>query len=107
MPRKKEDVREMRLKTLTLILQGKDIDTIAMEFGVTTKAIKLRLTGIYKYYKVKNRIELMALYINIPLEIRKSMRKNNAPVMRQSTYKTKEQFGALPIGNENDIQQPK
>jgi hypothetical protein len=78
-----------------------------MEFGVTNKAIKLRLTGIYKYYKVKNRIELMALYINIPLEIRKYMQKRNVPVMRRSTYRTKEQFGTLPVGNENDIQQPK
>jgi DNA-binding NarL/FixJ family response regulator len=89
MPKRKEDVREQRLKTLNLILQGKDIDTIAMEFGVTAKAIKLRLTGIYRYYKVKNRIELMALYINVPLEIRKAMRKKNAPVMRRSKYKTK------------------
>ena len=98
--------KELRLQTLNAILLGKEIHEIAMEFKVTTKTIKYRLTLLYKYYQVKNRIQLMSLYINIPLEIRKSLIKEEKAIVRKRAYVTKEQFGPLPIGNENDIQLP-
>jgi DNA-binding CsgD family transcriptional regulator len=98
--------RELRLKTLNMILQGKEVHEMAMEFKISAKTIKYRLTLIYGYYRVKNRVQLMALYVNIPIEVRKYLTEEKVPIIRKTTYKTKEQFGPLPIGNENDIQLP-
>lgn len=90
-----------------MVLEGKDVHQIAVEFRVTVKAIKLRLTRMYKFYKVKNRIELMALYINIPLEIRKMMTQNETPIVRRKEYKVSEQFGPLPIGQNISLEDKK
>jgi hypothetical protein len=95
--------RELRLKTLFYILKGKDLHETAMELNIKVKCLKYRLTLLYKFYGVKNRIELMALYINIPLEIRKMLLKDKNPIVRSISYKTKEQFkknneNILPIG---------
>lgn len=58
--------KETRLKTLAMILEGKDYHHMAMELGISVKGVKFRLTHLYKYYGVKNRIELMAMYIKPP-----------------------------------------
>lgn len=60
-----------------------------MELNIKVKCLKHRLTLLYKFYGVKNRIELMALYVNIPLEIRKSLM---VPIVRKKKYVTREQF---------------
>lgn len=85
--------KELRLQTLYALLSGKDLHTVAMTLGIKVKTLKARLSLIYKFYKVTNRLELMALYVNIPLEIRKVMRTKDTPIMRRKSYRTCEQYG--------------
>lgn len=83
---------ETRLKTMYFLLQGLDAHELAVNLGIGLKALKHRLTLIYKFYGVKNRIQLMSLYVNIPTQVRKSViNEENKAVMRKK-YKTKEQF---------------
>lgn len=59
---------DLRLKTLVSILSGKSQEDIAKEFGISIKGVKYRMTGMYHYYNVKNRYELMAKFVQIPSE---------------------------------------
>lgn len=81
-----------RLKTLYFLLKGASLHGLAMELGIKVPALKHRLTLIYKFYGVKNRIELMSLYINIPTKIRKSVINEENQTFKRKKYKTKEQF---------------
>jgi hypothetical protein len=92
--------KELRLQTLHALLSGKDLHVVAMVLGIKVKTLKARLSLIYKFYKVKTRLELMALYVNIPLEIRKVMRQNNTPIVRKKSYRTREQYGQETKDNE-------
>lgn len=59
----------LRLQTLRCILEARSTEYMAEKFGVTEKAIKFRLTNLYKYYGVKSKYELMAMFINLPDEV--------------------------------------
>jgi hypothetical protein len=83
---------ETRLKTLYFLLQGLDAHELAVNLEIGFKALKHRLTLIYKFYGVKNRIQLMSLYINIPTRVRKSFINDENKVVTRKKYKTKEQF---------------
>jgi hypothetical protein len=60
---------KLRIKTLKPILEGKSLDEVATLLDTTVSTVKYRLTQMYVYYGVKNRYELMALYIKLPSEI--------------------------------------
>ncbi len=96
--------KELRLKTIVPILEGKEIDEIAKELGVSVKGLKYRLTLIYKYYNVKNRIQLMALYTNIPTPFRrfvKGVKRKTYKVSKVTSADAQERFaddGLLPTG---------
>lgn len=59
----------LRLETLRCILEARSMEYMAEKFQVTEKAIKFRLTNLYKYYNVKSKYELMALFVQLPEEL--------------------------------------
>lgn len=63
--------KELRLKTLKPLLEGKSSKAICNELNLNIKTLKYRLTLLYKYYGVSNRYELMAQYIKFPSELYK------------------------------------
>lgn len=85
--------KELRLKTLAALLTGSELQTVAFNLNIKIKTLKARMTLLYKFYKVKSRLELMSLYINVPLEVRKAMREQNQPITRRKKYRTTEQYG--------------
>lgn len=58
--------KKLRIETIIPILKGLELKDVSNELNIPIKTLKYRLTQIYKYYGVKNRLELMALYIKIP-----------------------------------------
>lgn len=63
--------RELRLKTLKPVLEGKSLKEISEELNINIPTLKYRLTQLYKYYNVSNRYTLMAQYIKFPSELYK------------------------------------
>lgn len=58
--------KELRLKMLVASLEGLSAKEMSAKFGVSVAAIKARLTLLYKYYNVKNQVQLMSLYVKPP-----------------------------------------
>jgi hypothetical protein len=57
-----------RIETLVYVLKGKTLGEIAQCLFLTPKGVKYRLTQVYKFYKVKNRVELMSMFVQYPNE---------------------------------------
>lgn len=97
--------KELRIKTLIPILEGKELDHIAVDLCITVKSLKYRLTQIYKYYGVKNRTQLMALYIKVPTPFYKFAQNKLEPkkvVTSKVTHRNAQERFLLPIGIENN-----
>lgn len=61
--------KELRLKMLVASLEGLSSKEMSAKFSVSVAAIKARLTLLYKYYNVKNQVQLMSLYVKPPSAI--------------------------------------
>lgn len=57
-----------RIETLVCVLKGYEMDEIAEKLFLTTKGVKYRLTQVYKFYKVKNRFQLMSMFVTYPVD---------------------------------------
>lgn len=73
MAKRRRDIEiseKLRMQTLIPILEGKELEEIAPTLFIATKSLKYRLTQMYRFYGVKNRIQLMALFVKVPDEFR-------------------------------------
>lgn len=93
-----------RIETLVCILKGKTLEEIAQSLFMTPKGVKYRLTQVYKFYKVKNRVELMSMFIKYPNEwdeVRSNIRvkkvRKRKTIPKEVVFEQKNDF-LLPIG---------
>ena len=93
--------KELRLQTLVASLEGLSAKQISKKLGISVPAVKYRLTFVYKYYGVKNQVELMSLYVKPPSAIYDYLDKCGHTHPKK-TYKSHERF-KVP---DNDSQLP-
>lgn len=96
-----------RIETLVCVLKGDEMVEIAKKLFLTPKGVKYRLTQVYKYYKVKNRFQLMSMFVNYPKDwdvVRSNVRvkkvkppKKIKAVKEVTVIQQKNEF-FLPIG---------
>ena len=93
--------KELRLKMLVASLEGLTGEQMAARFGVSRAAIKARLALLYKYYNVKNQVQLMSLYVKPPTAIYDYIEKFQYTAPKK-TYVSHERFKV----DDNDSQLP-
>lgn len=93
--------KELRLRTLCASLEGLSAKDMAVKFNITEKAVKARLTLLYKYYGVKSQVQLMALYVKPPSVIYDYLEKCTY-VAPKKKYVEHERF----LVTDNDSQLP-
>jgi hypothetical protein len=90
---------KLRIRTLHQVLLGKSIEELSCIFCLTKKGMKYRLTQLYKYYKVKNRYELMAKFVNMPVEVNQLITEDNIKAHKEYIQNNIKETGIfLPNG---------